>query len=318
MNRTTTTTNGRTWSRLSAVRLGLLLGILGLFTIGIGLVYAREKAPSTVSADATTSAIQALDASSDARLSAQADAVMEKLHLPKGTHHRGSKSTWAAQPGRAARVAVDMVALDVNEQPVSTVQMDEAGNLQMATRLDLPTSASLVVSSEVARANAAAAASGIGFALDGQAVVSADPSTGGWVVYWMRSSSGVPVPGDGTTVYVWPDGTVSSVSHITRDLAPAPQQTMTLDQATAKAQGYLDRMVPSAHRKDYSVISVTQSWVPANGQFVASPPAGVDTTLHLCWVARVQTSGETAASVREVALYIDARSGALLGGDLVE
>lgn len=316
MNRTTTTTNGSSSSRLSAVRLGLLLGILGLLTIGMGLVHAGEKAPSTVSADATTS--QALDASSDARLFAQADVVMEKLHLPKGTHHRDSKSTSAARPGRAARVAVEVVALDVNEQPVSTVQMDEAANLQMATRLDLPTSASLVVSSDVARANAAAAASGIGFALDGQAVVSSDPSTGGWVVYWTRSSSGTPVPGDGTTVYVWRDGTVSGVSHANRDLGPAPQQTMTLDQATAKAQGYLDRMVLSAHRKDYSVISVTQSWVPANGQFVANPPAGVDTTLHLCWVARVQTSGETAAFMREVALYIDAGTGALLGGDQVE
>jgi hypothetical protein len=58
--------------------------------------------------------------------------------------------------------------------------------------------------------------------------------------------------------------------------------------------------------------------VPANGQFVANPPAGVDTTLHLCWVARVQTSGETAAFIREVALYIDAGAGALLGGDQVE
>ena len=73
-----------------------------------------------------------------------------------------------------------------------------------------------------ARARATGLAADLGLDVAGQPEVRQEPDDTGWAIAWPRVADGIPVPGDGVRVDLWPDGRVHAVMRTERPLASRP------------------------------------------------------------------------------------------------
>ena len=167
-----------------------------------------------------------------------------------------------------------------------------------------------------ARARASRLAADLEFDVGGQPEVRQEPDDTGWTIAWPRMVDGIPVPGDGVRVDLWPDGRVHAVVRTERPLAPRPSRL--LDEATARerAASELDDLF-GTRAGQVAIATVALGWVAPNDAFEPTAPDAPDATLRLAWVVEARTSGELSEGLRAVKLFLDAGSGTLLGGDVL-
>ena len=167
-----------------------------------------------------------------------------------------------------------------------------------------------------ARARGSRVATDLGLEAAGTPDVQLAPDDTGWTLTWSRSVDGVPVPGDGVRVDLWPDGRMHAVVRTERPLAARPIST--LDEPTARARGTAVLLTVFGDRADQvAIATLALAWVAPNSAFDPTGPDAPGTTLRLAWVVEARTSGPLADSLRAVRLYLDAGSGALIGGDVL-
>ena len=66
-----------------------------------------------------------------------------------------------------------------------------------------------------------------------------------------------------------------------------------------------------------SIATLGLGWVAPNSAFDPTGPDAPGATLRLAWVVEARTSGPLADALRAVKLYLDAGTGALIGGDVL-
>jgi hypothetical protein len=142
------------------------------------------------------------------------------------------------------------------------------------------------------------------------------PDDNGWTLTWPRVVDGVPVVGDGVRLDLWPDGRMHAVVRTERPLATRP--AWTLDEATARARATTTLGTIFGSRSgQVSIATLGLGWVAPNSAFDPTGPDAPGATLRLAWVVEARTSGPLADSLRAVRLYLDAGTGALIGGDVL-
>ena len=168
-----------------------------------------------------------------------------------------------------------------------------------------------------ARQRAERLAASLGLGVTGTPRTVAAPSSAGWTVAWDRIVGGIPVPGDGLRIQLWPDGSVHGLARSERVLAPRP--AVLLDEARARSivEDRLDAWFHGASRRDIGVTGLALAWVPPNDTFAPAAPDAPAAVLRLAWVARVTTSGTLTESLRALEVYVDAGDGSVLGGDIL-
>ena len=142
------------------------------------------------------------------------------------------------------------------------------------------------------------------------------PDDSGWTLTWPRRVDGVPVPGDGVRVDLWPDGRMHAVVRTERPLAARP--VTTLDEATARARGTaMLGTLFGGSADQVAIATLALAWVAPNSAFDPTGPDAPGTTLRLAWVVEARASGPLADGLRAVKLYLDAGTGVLIGGDVL-
>lgn len=142
------------------------------------------------------------------------------------------------------------------------------------------------------------------------------PDDTGWTLTWPRVVDGVPVVGDGVRLDLWPDGRIHAVVRTERPLAARP--AWTLDEATARARATTSLGTIFGSRSgQVSIATLGLGWVAPNSAFNPTGPDAPGATLRLAWVVEARTSGPLADALRAVKLYLDAGTGALIGGDVL-
>jgi hypothetical protein len=167
-----------------------------------------------------------------------------------------------------------------------------------------------------ARARATGLAADLGLDVTGQPDVQQEPDDTGWAIAWPRFVDRIPVLGDGVRVDLWPDGRVHAVVRTERPLADRPARV--IDEAAARARAAITLGDLFGSRSGQVAISaVALGWVAPNDAFEPTAPDAPDATLRLAWVVEARTQGELSEGLRAVKLFLDAGSGALLGGDVL-
>ena len=147
--------------------------------------------------------------------------------------------------------------------------------------------------------------------------VQAVPDGDGWTLGWQRFVDGVPVVGDGVRIDLWPDGRVHAVVRTERALATRPATILDAAAARGSAEATLKNQFGD-RAGEIAVSSVALGWVAPNGTFDPTAPDAPGATLRLAWVAEAQSSGDLADGLRAVKLFLDAGTGDLIGGDVLQ
>lgn len=165
-----------------------------------------------------------------------------------------------------------------------------------------------------ARARASSLAADLDLGVSGTADVRQEPDDDGWTIAWPRVVDGIPVLGDGVRIDLWPDGRVHAVVRAEHPLAARPPSL--LDEATARqrATDTLGDLLGSSAGQ-VTIAAVELGWVAPNDAFDPAAPDAPGSTLRLAWVVEARTRGELAEGLRAVKVFLDAGTGALLGGD---
>jgi hypothetical protein len=101
-----------------------------------------------------------------------------------------------------------------------------------------------------------------------------------------------------------------------RPLAVRPARV--IDEAAARAQAAITLGDLFGSRSGQVAIStVALGWIAPNDAFEPTAPDAPDATLRLAWVVEAHTQGDLSDGLRAVKLFLDAGSGALLGGDVL-
>ncbi|MFI5225261.1 MAG: hypothetical protein ACHQ3P_01150 [Candidatus Limnocylindrales bacterium] len=246
---------------------------------------------------------------------ARADATRTQLGLPLPARQIVSHVV-----DRFAGTTYDEVtAFDGVGRMTALQRFDPAGRLTAAVRFGLtgdggPALADASAARQRAEMLASAA---LGTPPAGVIGIARTGSDGGWTVVWTRLVAGIPVPGDGVRVQLWPDGSLHGFSRTERSLAPAP--AVTLDRSTARGlvDAQLGRWFSGTQRSEVTVTAMELGWMAPNDTFSPARPDAPSSTLRLCWVARVATTGSLADNLRGLELYLDAVDGTLIGGDVL-
>ena len=207
--------------------------------------------------------------------------------------------------------------IDSAGRPMAMTQFAPDGHLVDAVRFDSPPSGPGSVSSDAATKAAQRAVAGAGISAVGPARTEANQTLGGWDVHWARAQGRYAVRGDETRVHVWQDGRIQSVAQVEHSLAAAPQRLL----AETDARGSVTRQCDAwfaGTGSSYTLKSMDLEWVGPNAAFDAGKLSAAAAPYRLAWVANVNPSGRVAESVQLITLYIDAGSGAVIGGDVVE
>ena len=162
------------------------------------------------------------------------------------------------------------------------------------------------------RARAIAAQAGLSLPDAGPAVAW-DPGLESWRVGWERVVDGVPAPGDGTFVNVFPGGQLASLSRFETPLRPAPGRTITPGDARRSALEWaVGRGV--APLKEFRVEPPALEWRAANDYLTPGGSDAPEAELRLVYRVRLSytISGDTEPQVLD--LYVDAGDGTVVGG----
>lgn len=212
--------------------------------------------------------------------------------------------------------------LDRNGRATAVQRYSPDGQILAAVRFGGPPTAARGLANApgaIARGRAVASALGLDamVAALGQPVARTS-AEGGWVVSFARSVAGVPVPGDGLRIELWPDGSVHRLARSERPLAAAPARPISAQDARAIAERTLDGWYAAARRSAVAVSRVRLAWVAPNDTFASSGPDAPASVLRLAWAVDVSVSGELAQQLSALEIDLDAGTGAVLGGDVLQ
>jgi hypothetical protein len=211
----------------------------------------------------------------------------------------------------------EIAEYDARERLLSLQRFDTDGRLLAAVRFGWRGPATTALSGTDARDRAHRLATSLGLEAAGTPRIVAAPSNGGWTVAWDRLVAGIPVPGDGLRVQLWPDGSVHGLTRSERTLATRPVVVLDEVHARAVVRGALDAWFTGDARGDVTVTGIALAWEAPNDTF---SPGGADApspVLRLAWVARVGASGALSENLRALDVYVDAGDGSILGGDIL-
>lgn len=211
----------------------------------------------------------------------------------------------------------EIAEYDAGNRLVSLQRFDTTGRLLAVVRFGLRGDGGPALNGVAARARAERLAGALGLETAGAPRVVAAPSNGGWSVAWDRVVGGVPVPGDGLRIQLWPDGSVHGLARSERALAPRPPLMVVETRARSIVVAQLDAWFHGTGRREVSVSGLSLAWVPPNDTFAPAAPDAPSPTLRLAWVARVTTSGALSENLRALEVYIDAGDGSVIGGDIL-
>jgi hypothetical protein len=218
---------------------------------------------------------------------------------------------------RAYRTYDEVTDLDARGRPVAVLRYSLDGRLQAAARLGWQsgTGPALGAALDAVQAGDRLARS-LGIVPVGRGAAERHAANG-WSVHWDRVVAGVPVPGDGLRVQLWPDGTFHGLSVSEHPLAARPGATIAAAVAETAVTADLDRWIPAAERGDARIEGSALAWVAPNDTFEAARPDAPAEVRRLAWVVTVRTSGSLAEQLRGLEVSIDAGDGTLLGGDVL-
>ena len=208
----------------------LLLGALGLLVTGL----ARP-------ADASDPYVAGSDATRVVRLS---DTIAAATVDRAAAHERALGLPAAAKrtvdrvvDRRGQRTFDEVTDLDGRGRPVAVLRYALDGRLLAASRLGWqPGMGSPLSSLADAVRSADRLARSLGIVPAGTPVADGRGANG-WSVRWQRVLDGVPVPGDGLRVQLWPDGSFHGLASAEHPLAGRPATTI----AAAAAQAAVGR-----------------------------------------------------------------------------
>jgi len=169
---------------------------------------------------------------------------------------------------------------------------------------------------EAARARGSRLAADLGLNVSGAPDVRQDPDDGGWTIAWPRVVDGIPVLGDGARIDLWPDGRVHAVVLAEKPLESRPSSLLDEGAARQRATDTLGDLFGS-RAGQIAIAAVGLGWVAPNDAFDPAAPDAPGSTLRLAWVVEARTRGELADGLRAVKIFLDAGTGALLGGDVL-
>jgi hypothetical protein len=129
---------------------------------------------------------------------------------------------------------------------------------------------------------------------------------------------GVPVPGDGLRIQLWPDGSVHGLTRSERALADRPAAALDAVRARSIAEAQLGTWFRGGVGGGMTIAGLGLAWVPPNDTFAPAGPDAPDSVLRLAWVVRATASGQLTDTLRALEIYVDAGSGAVIGGDILE
>lgn len=211
----------------------------------------------------------------------------------------------------------EVVATDTAGQSIHLQRFDGRGRLVGAVSFGWPVAGGRPLpNAAAARVRGASIAGTLDLGVSGAPDVRPEPDGSGWTMAWPRVVDGIPVHGDGVRVDLWPDGRVHAVVRAERPLASRPAQV--LDQAAAR-QTAIEALgdLFGSRAGQVSVTGASLGWVAPNDAFDPTAPDAPAATLRLAWIVEARAGGDLADGLRAVKLFLDAGSGALLGGDVL-
>jgi hypothetical protein len=211
----------------------------------------------------------------------------------------------------------EVTDVDADGQAVSLTQLDGSGRLLLAVRFDVPKKPKTVIGRQAALDRASSSLGSAGIEVGGSPVVGETQSWGGWDVSWPRTTGSVAVRGDEVRVHVREDGEIGSVGQVVHELASAPAVKLTRAQARSVATKQVQGWSAKSGAR-FTIGDLAMEWTPANATFDPSKMGAVEEPYRLCWVVNVTPEGDAAAYASLVVMYIDAGTGAVIGGDVVE
>ncbi len=300
------------------LRLGRRTGVLVLLLLGAAVLLVTGLARP---ADATDPYVAGSEATTATRLAgpaANAATVRAAAHERVLGLTAATRRTVDRVVDRRAQRSYDEVTdLDAAGRPVAVLRYALDGRLVAATRLGwLPGPGRPLAGSPAAIAAADRLARSVGMIPAG-AVAAERRSANGWSVRWDRIVDGVPVPGDGLRVQLWPDGSFHGLAATEHPLAARPSSPIAASSAELTAGRLLDRWIPSPDRANARIASASLAWVAPNDTFEPARPDAPADVRRLAWVVSVRTSGPLADALRGLEMWIDAGDGSLLGGDVL-
>jgi hypothetical protein len=255
----------------------------------------------------------------DADLAAGIDsraATLERVLGLNGTAGR----RFAVVEDRFQQRRVDEVTyLDQRGRPIGLLRLAPDGRLVAAVRLgyrDGFASGQLDAAAALSKARSLADSLGLTPPPTGPKV-RAMMNGALWAVTWPRMVAGVAVDGDGLTVRIWRSGDLHSVTLGERSLEH-PQSLISAERARAALDGLLSSLMSAERRADGKLGAPALRWVAPNDRF---RPDGADApapSLRLAYVFEMRFAGVSASIIRSVTFWIDAETGALIGGDALE
>jgi hypothetical protein len=301
----------------SFLRLGRRPAAILLLLCALGLLVTGLARP----ADATDPYVAGGDVTRVDRLSgALADAVTTRAAGHErllGLAPAARRTVDRVVDRRAHRTYDEVTELDARGRPTAVLRYSLDGRLQAATRLGWQpgTGPALRAATDAVRAGDRLARS-LGIVPVGRGAAEGRGANG-WTVRWDRLAGGVPVPGDGLRVQLWPDGTFHGLAATEHPLAARPATTIAVATAETTVAALLDRWLPAADRGGARIVGSALAWVAPNDTFEPTRPDAPAEVRRLAWVVSVRTSGPLAEALRGLEVSIDAGDGSLLGGDVL-
>jgi hypothetical protein len=257
--------------------------------------------------------------------------IRESVSPPPGavTSAQARADTLAAALGLAGRaraavrerdirseLTVDEVTLaDAAGKPTARMTFDAAtGAPVMIVRLDRPDAGAARVDAGSAPGAARSYLGAAGMAAPaGSPRVRWDPGLESWTVGWERTIGGVPAPGDGTFVDVLPGGEFAALSVVETRAAIAPAAPITAARAREAAVAWAAARGLTSFQ-GFSVAPPALEWRQANDFVEPARPDSPEPLLRLVYAVVFSYVPRGEESPRLLVLYVDASSGALIGG----
>ena len=211
----------------------------------------------------------------------------------------------------------EVTANDPAGRAIHLERFDDRGRLVAAVAFGWQASGGTrLANAAAARSRGARLAADLGLDAPGTPDVRQGPDDSGWTLTWPRTVDGLPVIGDGVRVDLWPDGRLHAVVRTERPLAAKPPSTLDEAAARTRANANLASLFGS-RAGQVRVATLALGWVAPNSAFDPTGPDAPAATLRLAWVVEARTFGDLADGLRAVKLYLDAGTGALIGGDVL-